>query len=73
MLSDDRGNYVYVINSKNEVERRPIKIGSVDDRRRDHRRRAESARKRVVLSAGPFLNPGQKVSPEAPGRALTLT
>ena len=31
MLSDDKGNYVYVINGKNEVERRPIKIGTVDD------------------------------------------
>jgi len=31
MLSDDNGNYVYVIDSKNEVERRPIKIGTVLD------------------------------------------
>src|SRR6478672_679440 len=31
VLSDERGNYVYVINGKNEVERRDIKIGSVND------------------------------------------
>jgi RND family efflux transporter MFP subunit len=63
VLSDDRGNYVYIINGKNEVERRPIKIGSVDD---EGVTIAEglSGQEAVVLSAGPFLNPGQKVSPK---------
>jgi RND family efflux transporter MFP subunit len=62
VLSDDKGNYVYIINSKNEVERRNIKIGSVDDQGVTI---AEglSGQESVVLSAGPFLNPGQKVSP----------
>jgi RND family efflux transporter MFP subunit len=62
VLSDDKGNYVYIINSKNEVERRNIKIGSVDDQGVTI---AEglSGQEAVVLSAGPFLNPGQKVSP----------
>jgi RND family efflux transporter MFP subunit len=62
VLSDDRGNYVYVINAKNEVERRPIKIGNVSDTGVTI---AEgiSGNERVVLSAGPFLNPGQKVKP----------
>ena len=31
VLSDEKGNYVYVINGKNEVERRNVKIGTVDD------------------------------------------
>ena len=31
VLSDDKGNYVYIINGKNEVERRDIKIGTVND------------------------------------------
>ena len=63
VLSDDKGNYVYIINSKNEVERRPIKIGSVDDAGVTI---AEglSGQEAVVLSAGPFLNPGQKVAPK---------
>ena len=63
VLSDDKGNYVYIINSKNEVERRAIKIGSVDDQGVTI---AEglSGKESVVLSAGPFLNPGQKVSPK---------
>ena len=63
VLSDDRGNYVYVINGKNEVERRDIKIGTVDD---NGVTIAEglSGNEAVVLSAGPFLNPGQKVNPK---------
>ena len=60
VLSDDKGNYVYIVNGKNEVERRDIKIGSVDNRGVTI---AEglSGNESVVLSAGPFLNPGQKV------------
>jgi transketolase C-terminal domain/subunit len=63
VLSDDKGNYVYVVNAKNEVERRAIKIGTVSD---DGVTIAEglSGQEAVVLSAGPFLNPGQKVSPK---------
>lgn len=62
VLSDDKGNYVYVVNSKNEIERRGIKIGAVDD---NGVTIAEglSGNEAVVLSAGPFLNPGQKVNP----------
>jgi RND family efflux transporter MFP subunit len=62
VLSDDNGNYVYVINAKNEVERRNIKIGSVDDNGVSIVE-GLSGQEAVVLSAGPFLNPGQKVSP----------
>ena len=62
VLSDNDGNYVYVVNAKNEVERRGIKIGSVDD---NGVTIAEglSGNEAVVLSAGPFLNPGQKINP----------
>lgn len=63
VLSDDSGNYVYVINSKDEVERRAIKIGSVDDEGVTIIE-GLSGQESVVLSAGPFLNPGQKVSPK---------
>jgi len=63
VLSDEDGNYVYIINSKNQVERRAIKIGNVDDVGVTI---AEglSGQESVVLSAGPFLNPGQKVQPK---------
>ena len=62
VLSDDRGNYVYIVNAKNEIERRPIKIGSVND---SGVTIAEglSGNEAIVLSAGPFLNPGQKINP----------
>lgn len=62
VLSDDRGNYVYIINARNEVERRAIRIGSVEDAGVTVIE-GISGNERVVLSAGPFLNPGQKVKP----------
>ncbi|MGI8931835.1 MAG: efflux RND transporter periplasmic adaptor subunit [Sphingomicrobium sp.] len=62
VLSDERGNYVFIINAKNMVERRAIKIGSVDDQGVTIVE-GLSGQESVVLSAGPFLNPGQKISP----------
>jgi len=62
VLSDDAGNYVYIINGKNEVERRNIQIGTVNDNGVTIKS-GISGNERVVLSAGPFLNPGQKVNP----------
>ncbi|MFL6733736.1 MAG: efflux RND transporter periplasmic adaptor subunit, partial [Sphingomicrobium sp.] len=62
VLSDEKGNYVYIVNSKNEVERRSIKIGAVDDQGVIISE-GITGQEAVVLSAGPFLNPGQKVSP----------
>jgi RND family efflux transporter MFP subunit len=63
VLSDEQGNYVYIISPKNEVERRNVKIGTVDDRGVTVTE-GLSGQESVVLSAGPFLNPGQKVSPK---------
>ena len=63
VLSDDKGNYVYIVNGKKEVERRDIKIGSVDNRGVTIAG-GLSGNESVVLSAGPFLNPGQKVNPK---------
>ena len=62
VLSDEQGNYVYVVNGKNEVERRNIKIGNVGDSGVTIAQ-GLSGNEAVVLSAGPFLNPGQKVNP----------
>ena len=62
VLSDDKGNYVYIINGKNEVERRAITIGTVSDAGVTIAS-GLSGSESVVLSAGPFLNPGQKVHP----------
>jgi HlyD family secretion protein len=63
VLSDDKGNYVYIINGKNEVERRNIQIGTVSDAGVTIAS-GISGNESVVLSAGPFLNPGQKVNPK---------
>lgn len=61
VLSDEKGNYVYLINDKNEVERRAVTIGTVDENGVAVTS-GLSGNESVVLSAGPFLNPGQKVN-----------
>jgi RND family efflux transporter MFP subunit len=63
VLSDERGNYVYIINGRNEVERRDVKVGEVTDTGVSIAS-GISGQEAVVLSAGPFLNPGQKVKPK---------
>ena len=62
VLSDEDGNYVYIINAKKEVERRAVMIGSVDQMGVTIAQ-GLTGQESVVLSAGPFLNPGQKVAP----------
>lgn len=62
VLSDDDGNYVYVVNARNEVERRAVKSGNVDDSGVSIIQ-GLSGQEMVVVSAGPFLNPGQKIKP----------
>lgn len=63
VLSDDKGNYVYIVNGKNEIERRNIQIGAVSENGVTVTS-GLSGNEPVVLSAGPFLNPGQKVKPK---------
>ena len=60
VLSDDKGNYVYIVNGRNQVERRNIQIGTVNENGVTVSA-GLSGNEAVVLSAGPFLNPGQKV------------
>jgi HlyD family secretion protein len=62
VLSDEKGNYVYIVDSKNQVERRDITIGTVNDSGVTVSA-GLNGDESVVLSAGPFLNPGQKVNP----------
>src|SRR5206468_6688168 len=62
LLSDEKGNYVYIVNGRNEIERREIKIGTVNENGVTVQS-GLSGNESVVLSAGPFLNPGQKVNP----------
>jgi HlyD family secretion protein len=58
--SDDKGNYVFVIDAKNKVERRQVKTGPVSDVGIPVIE-GLSGNEQVVLSAGAFLNPGETV------------
>lgn len=60
--SDEKGNYVYIVNAKSEVERRGIKLGQVSDTGVAIAEGLDGS-ERVVAAAGAFLNPGQKVNP----------
>jgi HlyD family secretion protein len=63
ILSDDQGNFVYVVDKANRAQRRPVKTGTVTP--------AGIAvveglagNELIVLRAGGFLNPGDKVRPQ---------
>ncbi|MBA2466051.1 MAG: efflux RND transporter periplasmic adaptor subunit [Sphingomonas sp.] len=62
VLSDSKGSYVYVVNNRNMVERRGIRVGTVNEAGVTI---AEglTGQEAVVMSAGPFLNPGQRIRP----------
>jgi HlyD family secretion protein len=62
ILSDDKGSFVYVVGRGDKVERRPVTTGLVTA---DGIVIASglSGTERVVLRAGGFLNPGDKVKP----------
>jgi RND family efflux transporter MFP subunit len=61
--SDEKGNYVYVVNGRNDVQRRDVKIGQVTDAGVSILNGLKGD-ERIVASAGAFLTPGQKVKPE---------
>jgi hypothetical protein len=62
LLSDDKGNYVYIVDADNKAQRRNVTLGSVSE---DRVAVASglTGDERVVQSAGAFLNPGQTVKP----------
>ncbi|MBS0478573.1 MAG: efflux RND transporter periplasmic adaptor subunit [Proteobacteria bacterium] len=60
--TDANGNYVYIVGKDDKVERRAIKTGEVSDRGVSVVS-GLNGNERVVLSAGAFLSPGQKVKP----------
>ena len=60
--SDTSGNFVYVLDAQNKVVRRPVTIGEVTDAGVSIVS-GLSGNERVVVSAGAFLTPGQKVRP----------
>ncbi|PWG03110.1 efflux RND transporter periplasmic adaptor subunit [Sphingosinicella humi] len=62
VLSDEKGSYVYIVDQKDMVVRRPVRTGQITD---EGVAIVEglNGTERVVRSAGGFLNPGEKVRP----------
>ena len=68
VLNDDKGSYVYVVDNNNVVQRRQVQVGSVIDTGVVITE-GLNGNERVVMSAGAFLNPGEKINPKrAPAR-----
>lgn len=61
--SDSRGNFVYIVGPNDTVVRRDVRIGEVSDRGMAIVE-GLAGNERVVLAAGAFLAPGQRVRPE---------
>lgn len=63
ILSDEKGGFVYVVGKDNKVERRAVKTGLVTAQGIAVVEGLNGS-ERVVLRAGGFLNPGDKVQPQ---------
>ncbi len=64
VLSDAKGNnYVYIVGADNKIERRDIKVSSINDQGVSIMSGLDG-NERVVFSAGGFLNPGETVNPD---------
>ncbi|MDV3258461.1 MAG: efflux RND transporter periplasmic adaptor subunit [Sphingomonas sp.] len=63
ILSDEKGNYVYVVGKDNRAERRAVRTGTVTPAGIAVVE-GLSGNEMVVLRAGGFLNPGDKVRPQ---------
>lgn len=64
VMSDDKGNYVYIVGKDDKVERRDVTTGLVTANGIAITS-GLTGQERVVLRAGGFLNPGEKVKPRA--------
>jgi RND family efflux transporter MFP subunit len=62
VLADEKGNFVLVLGAENRVERRPITTGVIGDQGVSIASGLNGTEK-VVLSAGVFLRPGEKIAP----------
>lgn len=63
ILSDERGNFVYIVDQTNKVVRRPVTTGAVTPTGIAVVQ-GLAGNERVVLRAGGFLNPGETVRPQ---------
>ncbi len=62
VLSDAKGNYVYLVGPDDKTVRRDVKVGTISDRGVTIIEGLDGNEK-VVFSAGGFLNPGETVKP----------
>lgn len=62
VMSDAKGNYVYIVGAGDKVERRDVKVAGVSDTGVTIASGLVGT-ERIVVSAGAFLNPGQKIKP----------
>jgi len=60
--SDGKGNYVYIVDAQGRAERRNVTVGQVNDAGVSIVD-GLAGNERVVMAAGAFLSPGQKVKP----------
>jgi len=63
VLSDEAGNFVYVVGKGDRVARRAVVTGQVSEKGITILK-GLSGNEQVVLSAGGFLNPGDRIIPE---------
>jgi hypothetical protein len=63
VLSDEAGNYVYVVGKGDRIARRAVVTGQVSEKGITILK-GLSGTEQVVLSAGGFLNPGDRIVPE---------
>ncbi|WP_340265582.1 efflux RND transporter periplasmic adaptor subunit [Sphingobium mellinum] len=61
--TDAKGHYVYIVNARNQAERRAVRVGSPSELGVPVTAGLTGS-ERVVMTAGAFLIPGQKVKPE---------
>jgi RND family efflux transporter MFP subunit len=62
VMTDQNGNYVYVVDANDKAQKRPVKTGQVTDKGVTIMS-GLTGTERVVLSAGAFLNPNEAVRP----------
>ena len=62
ILSDEQGNFVYIVGKGDKAEKRRITVGQIGEKDVAVATGLDGS-ERVVISAGAFLNPGQQIKP----------
>lgn len=68
VLNDAQGSYVYIVDGDNKAQRRAVTIGAVSNAGVPITS-GLTGQERVVVSAGAFLDPGQRVTPVVANRS----